>query len=310
MATKLNTNYKDDIINTNVNPHRRYRLTEVSGQENVYEFEETTSFIQVGTDYGATDVNTANGTINDLIDEVDDNATTLSGILAGTTAIGKARTADTATSATNATRATTAGSATSALSATRADTAGTATRASRVASATNATRAGRADTASNALHATTADTAGSATTAGTATRATNADSATSANTATRATTADSATTATTATTANKLKTARTINGVAFDGTQDITVYDNTKISTDQDFILRNQQSLTFTNKVCRINDSRITVNSLADVYFTSATIESAKKANVTVDTFNGYMTLTVAQNPTMTLVATIQIRVI
>lgn len=298
MATKLATNYKDDIINTNVNPHRRYRLTEVSGQENVYEFEETTSFIQVGTDFGATDVNTANGTINDLIDEVDNNATTLSGILAGTTAIGKARTADTATSATNATRATTAGSATSALSATRADTAGTATRASRVASATNATRALRADTASNALHATTADTASTATTAG------------SANTATTATTATSATTATTADTATRLTNGANINGVLFNGTTDITVYDNTKVSNDQDFILKNQASLSFSNRVCRINDSRITANSLADVYFTADTQEYAKKAGITVDTFAGYMTLTASQNPATTLKATIHVRVV
>lgn len=276
MATKLATNYKDDIINTNVNPHRRYRLTEVSGQENVYEFEETTSFIQVGTDYGATDVNTANGTINDLIDEVDENATTLSGILAGTTAIGKARTADTATSATNATRATTAGSATSALSATRADTAGTATRASRVASATNATRAGTADTASNALHATTADTAS---------------------------------TATTAYRADQLATARQINGVLFNGTQNITITDDTKVPLDKDFILRDQTSLSFTNKVCRISDTRITSSSLADIYFTAQTIESAQQAQIELETFNGYLEIYATNTPSRTLVASIHVRV-
>lgn len=276
MATKLNTNYKDDIINTNVNPHRRFRMTEVSGQTDVYEFEETTEFIQEGTNYGADDVNATNGTINDLIDEVDDNSDTLAGILNGTTAVGKARTADTATTATNATHATTADTATSATNATRSDTAGTATRATRVASATNATRAGRADTASNALHATTADTAS---------------------------------TAETATVANQLATGRKINNVVFNGTQNITIYDDTKVPLDKDFILRDQQSLTFSNKVCRITDSRITSNSLADIYFTAQTLESAMQAQIELETYNGYLEIYATNTPSRTLVASIHVRV-
>lgn len=59
-------------------------------------------------------------------------------------------------------------------------------------------------------------------------KASTADSATQADSATNATTANSANTATSATTADKLKTPRKINGVDFDGTEDITVIDSSK----------------------------------------------------------------------------------
>ena len=52
--------------------------------------------------------------------------------------------------------------------------------------------------------------------------------ATKADSATKATTADSASTATSATTAEKLKIPRTINGVQFDGSKDITITDSSK----------------------------------------------------------------------------------
>lgn len=77
-----------------------------------------------------------------------------------------------------------------------------------------------------------------------------------------------------------------------------------------EFILCNKQALTFDNKVCTINDTRITPDSLADVYFTSGCAAAAGKAEISVETTTGAVTLTAARTPEMTLTATITIRVI
>ena len=77
-----------------------------------------------------------------------------------------------------------------------------------------------------------------------------------------------------------------------------------------DFILVNQQELTFTNNVATISDERITANSLADVYFTSDTIDIAEDADISVETNTGNVVLTAATEPTGTIKATIRIRVV
>lgn len=217
--TKLSTDFVDDIIDTSVNEHRKYRMTSVSGEADTYMLEDTTVYSQTGTPYDASVVNNTNGTINQVIDLAEDNADDLAGFLDGTVPIARA------------------------------------------------------------------GTAGTATTAGTANSAT------------------------TATSAGKLTTARKINGVDFDGSYNITVYDNTKVSLDADFILINQQALTFLNNVCTISDSRITASSLADVYFTSLTESVANNADIVVETSAGAVTLTASNTPTGTIEATIHIRV-
>ena len=110
-----------------------------------------------------------------------------------------------------------------------------------------------------------------------------------ANTATSATTANTATTATTAGTA---ETATTANSVA------------------NDFILANKQTLVFQNNICTISDARITVNSVADVFFTSATIAEARRVGISVNTLDGNLTLSAGITPESSLVATIRVRVI
>ena len=70
------------------------------------------------------------------------------------------------------------------------------------------------------------------------------------------------------------------------------------------------QTLTFTNKVCEISDARITANSIANVYFTQACMQTAVKAGITVETSAGKVTLTAARTPEATLTASIQIRVV
>lgn len=130
------------------------------------------------------------------------------------------------------------------------------------------------------------------------------------------TSADSVTSATTATNANEALTASsfsgspTINGQTFDGTQDITISDNTKLPTSKSFILRSKQALTFTNKVCTISDNRITADSLAEVVFTSNCIDNARNAVISVETSVGAVTITAGRTPQGTLTATIFIRVV
>lgn len=148
----------------------------------------------------------------------------------------------------------------------------------------------------------------------------NATHASSADSATHASSADSAAAAGTAASANnclgnaasadKLKTARKINNVDFDGSENITIYDNTKLPLDSDFILVNKQTLSFTNNVYEKLDSRITANSLADVYFTSNCMAAAAKADITVETTAGKVTLTAKRTPSITLTASIHIRVV
>lgn len=86
----------------------------------------------------------------------------------------------------------------------------------------------------------------------------------------------------------------------------------TKLLTkdETEFILANQQSLSFTNKVCTITNSKITANSLADVYFTSDTIEHAGECNIKVESLAGQIKLTAEKQPTFEIKATIKIRVV
>ena len=142
------------------------------------------------------------------------------------------------------------------------------------------------------LETTVANILNGTTTVPSATNATNATSATTADTATNATSATSADTATSATTAGTANTASTAQSV------------------DNDFILCTNQNLTFTNGVCTLSDSRITANSLADVYFTNSCINEAQKSVITAETSTGVLTLTAGRTPSSTLTATIRIRIV
>lgn len=108
--------------------------------------------------------------------------------------------------------------------------------------------------------------------------------------------------------ADKLENSVQINGVEFDGSKSITIEDKTKLEKSKDFILINQQTLSFNNLVCEIHDARITANSLADVYFTSDCINRADDAGIEVETFNQYVRLTATIQPQGVLTASIRIR--
>lgn len=80
---------------------------------------------------------------------------------------------------------------------------------------------------------------------------------------------------------------------------------------NNDFILKNNESIIFADGVCIISDNRITANSLADVYFASSSYDMAVAANIIPETSAGKLTLTAKGTaPAIALVASIRIRVV
>lgn len=251
-----------------------YEVTDTTdGQVLVADVSEYTEF---GSYFGAKEINTQHQTVNDLIDNQNFNQGLLDGIMNGATVFDHVTTADFATDVTTATNADTCDTADSVSYAPKATTADLAEYADLADLADYVDYAPRADEAPEIDRVSTADTAQYA---------------------------PSAIQATSITGAN-------INGVAFNGTQNITVTDSTKFSKSSSFILQAKQALTFENKVCTILDSRIQSNSLAEVVFTRACLDKAKKAGITVDTSSGAVTITAGRTPTDTLYATIYIRVV
>ena len=145
---------------------------------------------------------------------------------------------------------------------------------------------------------------------------TSATTATSVNYASTATSADyveratSATTATRATTTPQLTGGGKINGVTFNGTQNITIEDNSRLAKSKSFVLTTKQTLTFTNKVCEVSDNRITADSLAEVIFTNDCLDDAMRVLIGVETMSGKVRLTAGRTPSGTITATIFIRVV
>lgn len=81
------------------------------------------------------------------------------------------------------------------------------------------------------------------------------------------------------------------------------------VDTDKDFVLSNL-TFSFSSKTCTINDERITADSLADVYFNSASIDKAIAANISVETYAGYVRLTAEKDVSGSLGGSIKIRVV
>lgn len=74
-----------------------------------------------------------------------------------------------------------------------------------------------------------------------------------------------------------------------------------------DFILIDQQELSFENRVCILYDPRIMSNSVADVYFTGDTISAAEKAVITAETYDNRLELTAVNIPEGVIKATIKV---
>ncbi|MCQ2770329.1 MAG: hypothetical protein MJ236_00820 [Clostridia bacterium] len=97
-----------------------------------------------------------------------------------------------------------------------------------------------------------------------------------------------------------------------DSNKRVAYAENAGISDEfsKDFILANKRSLSFSNMQCRIDDSRITASSLADVYFTSETMEAATNSFPEVETYDGYLIISIQRTPEKTLYASIRVRVV
>lgn len=89
-----------------------------------------------------------------------------------------------------------------------------------------------------------------------------------------------------------------------------TVNELIDLSNSIDFVLINQQPLNFVQNVATIQDARITADSLADVYFTSDTIDIAQAAGIEVDTLKGGVSLRALRTPMGQIRATITIKVV
>lgn len=71
-----------------------------------------------------------------------------------------------------------------------------------------------------------------------------------------------------------------------------------------------EQELNFVNNVCTVEDSKVTANSLIDVYFTADTIQEAEDCKIYVDSSDGLITLTAETQPTTTIKALMRVRVL
>ena len=91
-------------------------------------------------------------------------------------------------------------------------------------------------------------------------------------------------------------------------------YKNTSQSLIENYVYNDyvipEQELTFVNKVCEVEDSKVTANSLIDVYFTADTIKEAEDCKIYVDSSIGKITLTAETQPSKTIKAMMRVRVL
>ena len=80
-------------------------------------------------------------------------------------------------------------------------------------------------------------------------------------------------------------------------------------SVNNDIVI-NEQTLTFTNKVCTIQNANVTAKSLANVIFSRDTLDVARKSVISVETSAGAITLTAGRTPNGTIKARIEVRVV
>jgi hypothetical protein len=71
MVKNLSTNFKDDIINTDVNERRKYRM--VQNDDGTVSFEDVTDYLQEGNPFGGKEINNANKEFNQLLFNIREN---------------------------------------------------------------------------------------------------------------------------------------------------------------------------------------------------------------------------------------------
>lgn len=95
---------------------------------------------------------------------------------------------------------------------------------------------------------------------------------------------------------------------------DVENYKNTAQTLIENYVYNDYTSsvtdLVFVNKICEITDTKVTANSLIDVYFTADTIQEAEDCKIYVDSETGKIKLTAEQQPSKTIKAVFRVRVI
>lgn len=88
----LPTNFKDDILNSSMGGKRRYKL--INNSDGTVSLEDASAYDQVGSEYGASQVNAANAAVNasadagKIVDDIDNiGAITQKGYIAGALAL-------------------------------------------------------------------------------------------------------------------------------------------------------------------------------------------------------------------------------
>lgn len=96
--------------------------------------------------------------------------------------------------------------------------------------------------------------------------------------------------------------------------QNVENYKNTVQSIIEDYVYNDyvipEQELNFVDNVCTVEDSKITANSLIDVYFTADTIQEAEDCKIYVDSSDGLITLTAETQPSKIIKALMRVRVL
>ena len=96
--------------------------------------------------------------------------------------------------------------------------------------------------------------------------------------------------------------------------QNVEDYKNTSQSLIENYVYNDyvipEQELNFVNNVCTVEDSKVTANSLIDVYFTADTIQEAEDCKIYVDSSNGLITLTAEIQPSKIIKALMRVRVL
>ena len=96
--------------------------------------------------------------------------------------------------------------------------------------------------------------------------------------------------------------------------QNVEDYKNTSQSLIENYVYNDyvipEQELTFVENVCTVEDSKVTANSLIDVYFTADTIQEAEDCKIYVDSSDRLITLTAETQPTKTIKALLRVRVL
>ena len=96
--------------------------------------------------------------------------------------------------------------------------------------------------------------------------------------------------------------------------QNVEDYKNTSQSLIENYVYNDyvipEQELTFVENVCTVEDSKVTANSLIDVYFTADTIQEAEDCKIYVDSSNGLITLTAETQPSKTIKALMRVRIL